>query len=150
MVLFQKQIFVNKILPEYLNFGLWGRFGQRADKPCNWIEKLVRWFFQYATSSNFDKLRLRGHPQTTLTGLSTPVPSSLTSLLYADGWKILHSLLVKHYNDLLDRQSSEWSRDEVIYFYVRDFFVYTLRLSMPIFKKKSSQRFLGEHTAFLD
>ena len=36
--------------------------------------------------------------------------------------KILHTLLVKHYNDLLDKQSYEQSRDEVTYFYVGDVF----------------------------
>jgi len=36
--------------------------------------------------------------------------------------QILHTLLVKHYIELLDRQSSEWGRDEVTYFYVRDVF----------------------------
>ena len=36
---------------------------------------------------------------------------------YTDGRKTLHTLLVKHYNDLLDRQ-----RDEVTYFYVKDVF----------------------------
>ena len=39
-----------------------------------------------------------------------------------DGSRILHTLLVKHYNDLLDRQSSEWGRDEVTYFDVGDVF----------------------------
>ena len=34
-----------------------------------------------------------------------------------------------------DRQSSERGRDEVTYFYVGDVFLYTLALSMPIFKK---------------
>ena len=56
----------------------------------------------------------------------------------------MHTLLVKHYNDLLERQSSERGKDEVSYFYVGDVFVYTLGLSMPIFKKKSSWIFLGE------
>ena len=32
---------------------------------------------------------------------------------YTDVCNILHALLVKHYNDLLDRQSSQWSRDKV-------------------------------------
>ena len=32
----------------------------------------------------------------------------------------IHTLLVKHFNNLLDRQSSEWGRDEVTYFYVRE------------------------------
>ena len=61
-----------------------------------------------------------------------------------DGSRILHTLLVKHYNGLLYRQSSEWGKDEVTYFYVGDVFVYTLGLSMPIFKKKSPWRFLGK------
>ena len=43
-----------------------------------------------------------------------------------DGNNILHTLLVKHYNDLLERQSSEQGKDEVSYFYVLGtFFVYT-------------------------
>ena len=41
---------------------------------------------------------------------------------HTDGNKTLHTLLVKHYNDLLDRQSSEWGRDEVTYFYVEEVF----------------------------
>ena len=32
----------------------------------------------------------------------------------------LNTLLVKYYNDLSDRQSSGWGRDEVMYFYVGD------------------------------
>ena len=51
-------------------------------------------------------------------------------------------------NDLLDRQSSEQGRDEVTYFYIGDVFgIYlglSLALCMPIFKKKSLWRFLGE------
>ena len=35
-----------------------------------------------------------------------------------DGSRILHTLLVKHYNDLFDRQSSERGKDEVTYVYV--------------------------------
>ena len=34
----------------------------------------------------------------------------------------LHTLLVKHFNDLLDGQKSERSIDKVTYFYVRDLF----------------------------
>ena len=41
---------------------------------------------------------------------------------YTDGCKTLYTLLVNHYNDLLDRQSSEWGRDEVTYLYVGDVF----------------------------
>ena len=39
-----------------------------------------------------------------------------------DGNNILHTPLVKHYNDLLGRQSSERGKDEVSYFYVGDVF----------------------------
>ena len=35
--------------------------------------------------------------------------------LFTDGHNILHTLLVKHYNDFLDSQSSGWDRDEVTY-----------------------------------
>ena len=42
--------------------------------------------------------------------------------MHADGSKTLHTLLVKHYNDFLDRQSSERDKDEVTYFYVGDVF----------------------------
>ena len=42
--------------------------------------------------------------------------------LHTDGSRILHTLLVKHYNDLLDKQSSERGKDEVTYFYVGDVF----------------------------
>ena len=34
----------------------------------------------------------------------------------------LHTLLVKYYNDLLGRQSSELGRDEVTYFSIGDLF----------------------------
>ena len=61
-------------------------------------------------------------------GVGLPADSyrALVLCRATDGNKILHALLVKHYNDLLDRQSSEWSRDEVtyfFYFYVGDVFL---------------------------
>ena len=37
---------------------------------------------------------------------------------HTDAQMSLHTLLVKYYNDLLGRQSSEQDRDEVTYFYV--------------------------------
>ena len=40
--------------------------------------------------------------------------------IHTDGNNILHTLLLKHYTDLLERQSSEWGKDEVSYFYVGD------------------------------
>ena len=52
-----------------------------------------------------------------------------------DGSIILHTLIVKHFNDLLERQSSERSKDEISYFYLD---MLATGLSMPIFKKKSS------------
>ena len=61
-----------------------------------------------------------------ITLLNKPIK---VSGVHTDGNNILHTLLVKHYNDLLDRQSSEQNSDEVTYFYVGDLFC------MPIFKK---------------
>ena len=55
---------------------------------------------------------------------------------------LLHTLLVKYYNDLLGRQNSERGMDEVTFFYVGDLFLFPLTLIMPIFKKKSPRRFL--------
>ena len=72
-----------------------------------------------------------------------PIPG-INRVKGTDGNNILHTPIVKHYNDLVGRQSSERGKDEVSYFYVGEVFVYTLGLSMPIFKKKSSQRFLGK------
>ena len=63
-------------------------------------------------------------------------------MICTDAQISLHAIIAKYYNGLLGRQSSEKGRDEVTYFYVGTFFVYTLALSMPIFKKKPSQRFL--------
>ena len=43
-----------------------------------------------------------------------------SSVYTTDGNNILHTLLVKHYSDLLERHSSERDKDEVSYFYVED------------------------------
>ena len=56
--------------------------------------------------------------------------------IYTDGNKILHTLLLKHYNDLLDKQSSERSRDEVTYFYVGDVFCKHLATMYADFQEK--------------
>ena len=61
-----------------------------------------------------------------------------------DGSNILHTLLVTHYNDLLERQSSERGQDEVSYFYVGDFFVYTLGLKYVNFQEKNLRGDLWE------
>ena len=62
---------------------------------------------------------------------------------YTDGCKTLHTILVKHYNDLLDRQSSEWDR-KVAYFYVRDVFGIYLGSMYADFQEKFSRRFQEE------
>ena len=46
----------------------------------------------------------------------------LSGSVVTDGRKTLHTLLVKYYNDLLDRQSSERIRDEVTCFFAGDVF----------------------------
>ena len=55
---------------------------------------------------------------------------------YTDGSRILHTLLVKHYNDLLDKQSSERGKDEVTYFYVGDVFCIHLGTKYADFQEK--------------
>ena len=56
--------------------------------------------------------------------------------MYTDGNRILHTLLVKHYNDLLDNQSFELGKDEVTYFYVRDIFCIHLGTKYADFQEK--------------
>ena len=55
---------------------------------------------------------------------------------HTDGCRILHTLLVKHYNDLLYRQSSERGKDEVTYFYVGDVFCIHLGTKYADFQEK--------------
>ena len=57
-------------------------------------------------------------------------------IVYTDGSKILHTLLVKHYNDLLERQRSERGKDEVSYFYVGDVFCIHLGTKYADFQEK--------------
>ena len=54
--------------------------------------------------------------------MSIEIYDSVKTSLYTDGSRILHTLLVKHFNTLLDRLSSEQGKDEVTYFYVGDVF----------------------------
>ena len=65
--------------------------------------------------------------------LSTSYSISITFFLQTDtdGSKMLHTLLVKHYNDLLERQSSERGRARMKFHtsMLGTFFVYTLGLS---------------------
>ena len=50
--------------------------------------------------------------------------------------KSLNTLLVKHYNDLLGRQSSERGKDKVTYFYVADVFCIHLGTMYADFQEK--------------
>ena len=54
-----------------------------------------------------------------------------------DGNNILHTPLVKHFNDLLERQSSERGKDEVTYFYVGDVFCMHLGTKYADFQEKN-------------
>ena len=49
---------------------------------------------------------------------------------------MLHTLLVKHYNDLLESQSSEQGKDEVSYFYAGDVFCIHLGTKYANFQEK--------------
>ena len=61
--------------------------------------------------------------------------------IHTDGSKILHTLLVKHYNDLLERQSSERGKDEVSNFYVGDVFCIHLGTKYADFVEISGKKF---------
>ena len=79
-----------------------------------------------------------------------PSPQSFNLILYkrreegvTDIQESLNALLVKYYNDLLDSQSSGRGRNMKSHTSMLEtFFVYTMALWLPIFKKKSSRRFL--------
>ena len=55
---------------------------------------------------------------------------------YTDGNNILDTPLVKHFNDLLERESSERGKDEVSYFYVGDVFCIHLGTKYADFQEK--------------
>ena len=57
----------------------------------------------------------------------------------------LHTLLVKYFNDLLGRQSSEWGRDEVTSFYVVDLFCIHLDTKYANFLEKISAEISGKN-----
>ena len=59
-----------------------------------------------------------------------------TIYVHTDGGSILHTLLVKHYNDLLDRQTSERDKDKVTCFYVEDIFCIHLGTKYADFQEK--------------
>ena len=60
----------------------------------------------------------------------------LHTYIYTHGDKKLHTLLVNHINDLLERQSSERGKDEVTYFYVGDLFCIHLGTKYANFQEK--------------
>ena len=63
------------------------------------------------------------------------------------GDKNLHTLSVKHYNDLLYGQSSERSIDKVTYFYVGDLFLYTPWHKVCQFSRKNLRRYFWDKVA---
>ena len=66
------------------------------------------------------------------------------SFVITDGNNILHTPLVKHYNDLLGRQNSERGKDEVSYFYVGDVFCIQLGTKYADFQEKISAEISGK------
>ena len=50
---------------------------------------------------------------------------------------LLHTLLVKYYNDLLGRQNTERGMDEVTFFYVGDLFCIYLGTKYANFQEKN-------------
>ena len=60
----------------------------------------------------------------------------MKNLIGTHGDKNLHTLLVKHFNDLLGGQKSERSIDKVTYFYVGDLFCIHLGTKYANFQEK--------------
>ena len=72
------------------------------------------------------------------------LPKVLLLIKYTHGCINVTTLLVKHYNDLLDRRSSGRGRDTVTCFYVGDVFCIYLGTLYADFQKKSSLKRLGK------
>ena len=64
------------------------------------------------------------------------VPPWHNYTIHTDGSRILHTLLVKHYNVLLYRQRSGRGKNEVTYFYVGDVFCIHLGTKYADFQEK--------------
>ena len=58
---------------------------------------------------------------------------------------LLHTLLVKYYNDLFGRQNSERGMDEVTFFYVGDLFCIHLGTKYANFQEKISAEIPGKN-----
>ena len=95
------------------------------------------------TSNNCNDLA-SNHPYWTCRYVCTWTPNFSLPFIYTHGDKNLHTLLAKHYNDLLDGQSFEQSIDNVTYFYVGDLFCLHLGTKYANFQEKTSRIFLGE------
>ena len=68
-------------------------------------------------------------------------------LTLTHGDKMIHTLLVKYFNDLLDGQKSERSIDKVTYFYVGDLFCIHLGTKYANFQEKNLRRYFWEKVA---
>ena len=69
--------------------------------------------------------------------------------LYTHGDKMLHTLLVKRFNDLLDGQKSQRSIDKVTYFYVGDLFCIHLGTKYANFQEKIFAEISGMPKLFI-
>ena len=65
--------------------------------------------------------------------------------IHTDGLIKLFTLLVKYYNDLLGRQSSERGMNEVTFFYVGDLFCIHLGTKYANFQEKISSEKSGQN-----
>ena len=62
---------------------------------------------------------------------------------------MLNTLLMKHFNDLLERQSCERGKDEVSYFYVEDVFCIHLGTKYADFQEKIFREISGKRSQTL-
>ena len=71
--------------------------------------------------------------------------STLSKTRGTHGDKMIHTLLVKYFNDLFDGQKSEQSIDKVTYFYVGDLFCIHLGSKYPNFQEKIFAEISGKN-----
>ena len=64
--------------------------------------------------------------------------------LHTHGDKMLHTLLVKYFNDLLEKHCSERTKDEVSYLYVGDVFCIHLGTKYADFQEKMFAEISGK------
>ena len=110
-----------------------GTFGSARDDPViqdqhkKRLRAVIKMFFVMGLIRIVEIIRfifdiMYGNTNLTIRRLSLFFDIMIALQVCTDGSKILHTLFVKHYNDLLDIPSSKLGKYEVIHFYNVDVF----------------------------